>query len=67
MTGSVSIRTDVTDAVEAAQEGHPFDEIVLITVPHEIERRLHVDLPHRVAHLGVPITTVVQPETTKAA
>lgn len=67
VTGSVSIRADVMDAVESAQDGHPFDEIVLITLPHEIERRLHVDLPHRLAHLGVPITTVVQPHTAPAS
>jgi hypothetical protein len=27
-------------------------------VPHGLERWLHVDLPHRVAHLGLPITVV---------
>lgn len=58
--GSVSIRHDVMDAVEEAQVNDPFDEIILITVPHEIERRLHVDLPHRLKHLGVPVSAVQQ-------
>ena len=61
VTGSVSVSKDVMDAVESALTAERFDEIILITVPHEIERRLHVDLPHRLAHLGVPITTIVQP------
>ncbi len=35
-----------------------FDEIILATAPHDIEAWLHIDLPHRVAHLGLPVTTV---------
>jgi hypothetical protein len=56
--GVVSIRHDPMDAIEEALRAAPFAEIILATAPHDIERWLHVDLPHRVAHLGLPVTTV---------
>lgn len=46
------------DAIEEALMAASFDEIVLSTLPHHVSRWLHVDLPHRVAHLGLPVTTV---------
>ena len=39
-----------------------FDEIILSTLPWAVSRWLHIDLPHRVAHLGLPLTTVVAQE-----
>jgi hypothetical protein len=57
--GSVSTRHDVMDAIEEAVHDGDFDEIILSTLPPGISRWLHVDLPHRVAHLGLPLTTVV--------
>jgi len=57
--GAVSIRHDPMDAIEEAMHaGAGVDEIILFTAPHRLERWLHVDLPHRVAHLGLPVTTV---------
>jgi hypothetical protein len=56
---SVSVRHDPMDAIEETLFNEPFDEIILSTVPHGVARWLHVDLPHRVAHLGLPVTTVV--------
>jgi hypothetical protein len=56
--GVVSIRHDPMDAIEETLHAEPFDEIILATAPHRIERWLHVDLPHRVAHLGLPVTSV---------
>jgi hypothetical protein len=57
--GAVSIRHDPMDAIEETlHSGAAFDEIILFTVPHRVERWLHVDLPHRLAHLGLPVTTV---------
>lgn len=58
--GVVSIRHDPMDAIEENLFSEPFDEIILAMVPHDhrIERWLHVDLPHRVSHLGLPVTTV---------
>jgi hypothetical protein len=56
--GSVSPRHDPLDAIEEAlRAGNPH-EIILSTPPHHISSLLHADLPHRVAHLGIPVTTV---------
>ncbi len=55
--GSVSVRHDPMDAIEETLLDEPFDEIILSTAPHGV-KWLHVDLPHRVAHLGLPVTTV---------
>jgi hypothetical protein len=56
--GVVSIRHDPMDAIEETLHDEPFDEVILATAPHGVERWLHIDLPHRVAHLGLPVTTV---------
>ena len=56
--GSVSRRHDPMDAVEEALRTAIFHEIILSTPPHHISSLLHADLPHRIAHLGMPLTTV---------
>ncbi|HEY5144468.1 MAG TPA: hypothetical protein VII98_13305 [Solirubrobacteraceae bacterium] len=58
--GSISIRHDAMDAIESTLHDEPFDEIMIAMAPHHTEQRLHVDLPHRVAHLGLPVTTVTE-------
>jgi hypothetical protein len=60
--GSVSLRHDPMDAIEDALRSDEFDEIILSTLPHSVSRWLHVDLPHRVAHFGLPVTTVTARE-----
>jgi hypothetical protein len=50
------------DAIEDALRSDEFDEIILSTLPHSVSRWLHVDLPHRVAHFGLPVTTVTARE-----
>jgi len=35
-----------------------FDEIIVSTLPHTVSRWLHLDLPHKAAGLGLPVTTV---------
>jgi len=60
--GSVSIRHDPMDAIEEALIAGDFDEIILATLPRRVSHWLHVDLPSRVAHLGLPLTTVVAGE-----
>lgn len=57
--GRVSVRHDPMAAIEEMLHDEPFDEIILSLVPHGLERWLHVDLPHRVPHLGLPVTTVM--------
>ena len=57
--GSVSIRHDPFDAIEEALGADRYDEIILSTLPHRVSAWLHMDLPHRVGHLGLPLTTVI--------
>jgi hypothetical protein len=58
---AVSIREDPMDAIEEALFTGDFDEIILSTPCRNVSRRLHVDLPRRVAYLGLPVTSVVGP------
>jgi uncharacterized membrane-anchored protein len=60
--GSVSYRHDPMDAIEEALHDGEFHEIILSTLPHSVSSWLHLDLPHRVSHLGIPVTTVVAQE-----
>jgi uncharacterized membrane-anchored protein len=60
--GSVSYRHDPMDAIEEALHDGEFHEIILSTLPHSVSSWVHLDLPHRVSHLGVPVTTVVAHE-----
>ena len=57
--GSRSIRHDPMDAIEDALRSEHFDEIILSTLPRSVSRWLHIDLPRRVEHLGLPVTTVI--------
>jgi uncharacterized membrane-anchored protein len=59
--GDVSIRHDPMDVIEEALNSGDYDEIILAMHPHGPLAWLHVDLPHRVAHLGLPLTTVSAP------
>lgn len=59
VTGSVSTRHDPMDVIEETVRSGQFEEIILSTGPHRISAWLHVDLPRRVAHLGLPVTTIL--------
>ena len=37
---------------------HGFDEIIVSTLPRRLSRWLRLDLPHKIADLGLPVTTV---------
>jgi hypothetical protein len=50
------------DAIEEALYDGDIDEIILSTLPRSVSIWLHIDLPHRVAHLGLPLTTVIAKE-----
>ena len=54
--GFVSTRHDPMDAIEELLHDEPADELIVATTPHHVEGWLHVDLPHRAAHLGLPVT-----------
>jgi uncharacterized membrane-anchored protein len=60
--GSVSYRHDPMDAIEEALRDGDFHEIILSTLPHGVSHWLHLDLPRRVGHLGLPLTTVIARE-----
>jgi hypothetical protein len=59
VSGSVSIRVDPMDAVEETLWSGYYEEIILCTHTHHLSERLHTDLPHRVEHLGLKLTTVI--------
>ncbi len=56
--GTVSVRHDPMDAVEDVLFNEPIDEIILSVTTHTIARWLHQDLQARLAHYGLPITTI---------
>ena len=45
-------------AIEDAINLHGFDEVIISTLPVRISRWLKLDLPSKVAGLGLPVTTV---------
>jgi hypothetical protein len=49
---------DPFEAVCAALEARPFDEVIVSTLPARVSHWLHIDLPARVGRLGVPVTVI---------
>ena len=45
-------------AIQDAVNMRGFDEIIISTLPKRFSRWLHLDLPHKAAGLGLPVTTV---------
>jgi hypothetical protein len=45
-------------AIQDAVNLHGFDEIIISTLPSRVSKWLKLDLPHKVAGLGLPVTTV---------
>ncbi len=45
-------------AIQDAINLHGFDEIIISTLPKRVSRWLRLDLPHKAAGLGLPVTTV---------
>jgi hypothetical protein len=44
--------------VKSAVEAGSYDEIIVSTLPRRVSRWLRLDLPHRIADLGLPVMTV---------
>jgi hypothetical protein len=45
-------------AIQDAVNLHGFDEIIISTLPTRVSKWLKLDLPHKAAGLGLPVTTV---------
>ena len=56
--GRVAASPNAYDDIVEELEGSPYDEIILETPPSHVSHWLHVDLPERVKHLGIPLRTV---------
>ena len=60
--GTVSPRHNPMDAIEETLHEEDFDEIILSTLPHAVSRWFLSRSAPRVAHLGLPLTTVIAQE-----
>ena len=56
--GSVSVRHDPMDAIEAILADEPIDEVMLAVPSHRLATWLHQDLAHRLEHWGLPVQMV---------
>ena len=54
-------------AIQDAVNLHGFDEIIISTLPTRFSRWLKLDLPHKAAGLGLPVTTVTAQGREEAA
>jgi hypothetical protein len=45
-------------AIQDAVNIHGFDELIISTLPTRVSKWLKLDLPHKAAGLGLPVTTV---------
>jgi hypothetical protein len=45
-------------AIQDAINLHGFDEVIISTLPTRVSKWLRLDLPHKAAGLGLPVTTV---------
>ena len=50
--------TDPHQAVRETLERERYDEVIISTLPARVSRWLHLDLAHRIARLGVPVSVV---------
>jgi hypothetical protein len=57
---------DPVAAVQDALNLHGFDEVIVSTLPVHLSRWLHLDLPRKVAQMGVPVTPVTEAEPAAA-
>ena len=53
---------DPVAAVHDAINLRGFDEIIISTLPHRVSRWLKLDLPSKVAGMGLPVETVTAPD-----
>ncbi len=58
VNGRVANSPNAYDDIVEELQGSDFDEIILETPPRHVSHWLHVDLPERIRHLGVPLKVV---------
>jgi uncharacterized membrane-anchored protein len=58
VNGRVANSPNAYDDIVEELDGADYDEIILETPPSHVSHWLHVDLPERVRHLGVPMRVV---------
>jgi uncharacterized membrane-anchored protein len=58
VNGRVANSPNAYDDIVEELNGGNYDEIILETPPSHVSHWLHVDLPERIKHLGVPLRTV---------
>lgn len=58
LVGSADPLAAIEDAVNTGR----YDEVIVSTLPARVSRWLHLDLPRKVAALGLPVTTVTARE-----
>src|SRR4051794_12565147 len=58
VNGRVADSPNAYDDIVEELEGSDYDEIILETPPSHVSHWLHVDLPERIEHLGVPLKVV---------
>ena len=54
------------NAIQDAINMHGFDEVIISTLPAKVSKWLRLDLPSKVAGMGLPVTTVTAKERTAA-
>jgi hypothetical protein len=67
VTGKIGSDQAPLTAIEDALHLEGYDEIILSTLPARVSRWLHLDLPHKLNGLGLPVTTVTAKERAPAA
>ncbi len=63
--GLVGVASPI-EAIHDAVNLHGFDEIIISTLPARVSKWLRLDLPSKVAGLGLPVTTVTAGERAAA-
>jgi hypothetical protein len=58
---------DPIAAVHDAINLRGFDEVIVSTLSPRVSRWLHLDLPHKVAGMGLPVTTVTPSDDAEVA
>jgi hypothetical protein len=55
--GVIGVADPVAAVADELNAGS-YDEVIISTLSRRVSRWLHLDLPHKVAGMGVPVTTV---------